>query len=142
ATAETPALTLWRSDRYRSDEGDVATEQLTLEYVRASDVFGQTLLLRLTEYTATEWDRRASMTHLPSDPCWTEEEVSLQGGSLTVYSGYAWPDAIPPASVDECPRDRERDRFLGVASLGDVRVVLEPWQWPEQSREGVVTLAG
>lgn len=135
-----PGLVLWRSDRYRPDETDPSSEQLMLEYVRADDVYGQTLLLRLTEYTEEAWDRGASGAHLPSDPCWIGEQLTVEGGTVTLYSGFSWPDSIPPASPEECPTDRDRDRFLAVVQHSGIRVVVEPWQWPEQSRDTLTTL--
>lgn len=140
ATGDVPDLELWHSSTYRPDETDPATEQLMLEYVRPG-TYGQPLVLRLTEYTAEAWDAGASGSHLPSDPCWTSEEVALQGGSAMIYSGFHWPDSIPPGSAAECPTDRARDSFFAVANLGGMRVVVEPWDWPEQSREGVIALA-
>lgn len=138
---DAPPLTLWHASRYRSDEADPSTEQVMLEYVRSDDTYGQTLLLRLTEYTREEWERRASQVHAPSDPCWVHETVALEDGTLEAYSGYSWPDSIPAASEAECPADRERDRFLGFVTRGDTVVVIEPWQWPEQSRAGIEEIA-
>lgn len=136
-----PSLTLWRSSRYQGDPADPSTEQVMLEYVRSSDLFGQQLLVRLTEYTAAEWDRRASQAHLPTDPCWTEQSLTLPEGTATIFSGFHWEDSIPPASAGDCPSNRTPDRFLGVVSIGGVVVVVEPWDWPEQSYLGVAAIA-
>lgn len=141
-TAEAPALTLWRASRYRSDEADPGTEQLMLEYVAAADVYGQSLLVRMIEYTSTYWDRSASRVHEPSDPCWSIETFATPGGGTTLYAGFDWPDSIPPASAAECPADRSPDRFFAVVAAGDTRVVVEPWAWPEQSRDAVLAVAG
>lgn len=139
-SGEVPALTLWRSNTYRRVEDDPGTEHLTLEYVRGDDTFGQTLLFRLTQYLAAEWEGGAAQAHLPTDPCWTDEEVALGSGSAVVYAGFSWPESVPPASAEACPTDRAPDRFFAVARVGDARVVVEPWLWPEQTREGVIAL--
>src|SRR5690606_33445660 len=76
AGEDVPPLELWHASTYREDESDSSTEQLTLEYVRP-DTFGQPLVVRLTQYTAQEWEAGASGSHLPTDPCWTSEEIPL-----------------------------------------------------------------
>ena len=137
---DAPALNLWRIDRYDGGNEGWDAGQVTLDYTPASDPFGQRLLLRLTEYTRATWERLTPTTHGPPDRCWTQQEIALPEGRAVIFSGFNWPDNVPPGPENACPTERARDRFFAHVYLGQTVVVVQPWDWPEQSRDGLETL--
>jgi hypothetical protein len=138
--AGVPPLVLWHVERYDGGNQQWDGDQFTLNYTPEVDPFGQQLLVRLTEYTRTAWDTLPPNSHGPFDHCWTEDEVTLPGGRATIFSGFDWPDDVPPGPNDPCPTDRPRDRFFAHVFLGDTVIVVEPWDWPDQSFEGVESI--
>lgn len=57
-----------------------------------------------------------------------------------VFTGYDWPNDAPPGLNDPCPADRPRNRFSAQVIYADAAVVIAPWDWPEQSMDGVIEL--
>ena len=78
----------------------------------------------------------APLAEGPDGPCWTQQELPLPQGRATLFLGFNWPGSVPPPP-DACPVDRPRDRFLAHVYLGETIIIVEPWSWPDQTREGL-----
>ena len=135
-----PQVELWASDRYDITSDRSQNDQITLYYTRAEDPFGSTWLFTLTEYSHDVWKSLAAGTHDPSGPCWTRDDLSIAGGTATIFRGYSWPDNVPPPPEDGCPTDRPNDQFLAHVFLGDTVIVVSPWDWPDQTLDGIVAI--
>ncbi len=138
--AHIPPLTLWHVSRYDGGDQHWDADQVMLEYTPRADTYGQQLLLRLTEYSRATWARIPASTFGPPDHCWTSAQIALPDGTATVLAGFNWPDGVPAGPNDPCPTDRPRDRFSAQVLYTDAAIVVAPWDWPEQSLDGVLEL--
>jgi hypothetical protein len=99
------------------------------------------------------WDavlRAARFGNVWDDPCWTREELSVPGGTATVFSGFAGEARIGAAagSGSPCP-SRSYDAFLAHVYLGDSVVMVSAPSMsgvrgliksPYDSRDGIEAL--
>ena len=134
--AGVPPLELWKVERYNPTDRPWDSDQVRLDYTRADEPPGGQPVVRLTEYARAVWATRPPLAEGPDGPCWAQQEVPLPQGRATLFLGFSWPGSVPPPP-DACPVDRPHDRFLAHVYLGETVVVVEPWSWLDQTREGL-----
>lgn len=130
-----PPLVLWSVERYHQQDWPAGVDQMMLDYRRADAPFAREPAVRLTEYARQAWDTLAAAAG-PDGPCWTTREIALPNGQATIYLGYSWPDAVPP-SPDDCPTNRQNDRFVAYAFLGETVVVVD---YPADSLDAIAAV--